>query len=180
MRTQLLMITMCLAGCSKSAASDEKPPTNPEAPAELAVPAGHKLVWVASARGVQIYECAADATGAPAWKLRAPRADLFDASGAPSGSHYGGIDKGLAPGPYWEAKDGSRIHGGKPVSVANPGSIPLLRLEASYPTGAGVLSKVAYVQRLATTGGVAPAAACTAGQHSEVPYTAQYYFYQAP
>jgi Protein of unknown function (DUF3455) len=180
MRTQLLVITMCLAGCSRSGAASEKPPTNPEAPAELAVPADHKLVLMSAARGVQIYECAVDARGAPAWKLHAPRAELFDASGAPIGIHYGGIDKGLPAGPYWEAKDGSRIHGGKSVSVANPGSIPLLRLEASDPSGTGVLSKVAYVQRLTTTGGAAPAEACTAGKRSEVAYTAKYYFYAAP
>jgi hypothetical protein len=188
MRIQLLGIAMFLAGCSKPGPTSEvkAPPTTvaaaarPEAPAELEVPADHKLVWSASARGVQIYECAADGSGALAWKLHAPRADLFDVAGVPSGHHFGGVDKGLAPGPYWQADDGSRIHGGKAASVANPGSIPLLRLEAGEPSGTGVLSHVTSVQRLATTGGAAPAGACTAGQKAEVLYTAQYYFYQAP
>jgi hypothetical protein len=152
----------------------------PPAPAELAVPDEHKLAWVANAHGFQVYECAADASGSLAWKLHAPRAELFDASGAPVGSHFGGVDKGLPAGPYWQASDGSRIHGASPVSVPNPGSIPLLRLAATDPNGSGVLSRVAFVQRLATTGGVAPTTACTAGQTMDVAYTATYYFYTAP
>jgi hypothetical protein len=103
-----------------------------------------------------------------------------DAAGAPIGSHYGGVDKQLAPGPYWEAADGSRVHGAKPVSAPHDGSIPLLRLEAADASGTGVLGKVAFVHRLDTTGGVAPPGACTAGKTTEVAYTAKYYFYTAP
>lgn len=194
MRTHLLALVTCLVGCSKPGAVPEAkeaaPPVAaaptaavppPTAPGELAVPAGHSVTLAASARGVQIYECAADASGTLAWKLRAPRADLLDDTGAQIGVHFGGIDKGLPPGPYWEAvKDASRVHGAKPVSVPNPGSIPLLRLEAADTNGTGVFSKVAFIQRLDTTGGAAPAGACTAGQTTEVPYTAKYYFYSTP
>lgn len=156
------------------------PAARPTVAAELAVPDDHRLAVVAAARGVQIYECVADAGGALAWKLHAPRAELFDAAGAPIGIHYGGVDKNLAPGPYWEAKDGSRVHGGSPASVPNPGSIALLRLTAADASGTGVFSHVSFIQRLATTGGVAPTEPCTAGKQTEVAYTAQYYFYTAP
>ncbi len=149
----------------------------PVVPAELAVPEGAKLALVAGGKGVQIYECAADAAGALAWKLHAPRADLSDAAGKPLGSHYGGVDKQLAPGPYWEAADGSRVHAGKPVSVPHEGSLPLLRIAAADVSGTGIFGKVAFVQRLDTTGGIAPAGTCTAGKLTEVPYTATYYFY---
>jgi hypothetical protein len=134
---------------------------------------------VLGARGVQIYACAVpEAGGAPAWKLHAPRADLFDETGAQVGIHYGGIDQNLPPGPYWEStRDGSRIHGGNPASQPNPGSIPLLRLDATDPNGTGVFSSVTYIHRLKTTGGMAPTDACTAGQTFEVPYTASYTFY---
>lgn len=192
MRARSIALVLCMAGCGKPA-SDAAPTTPaapagpaaplgaglvpPGAPAELAVPDGSKLTLMAAARGVQIYECAADAGGAPAWKLHAPRADLLDDSGAAIGSHYGGVDKGLPPGPYWEAKDGSRVHGAKPVSAPNPGSIPLLRLEAADTSGSGVFAKVSFIQRLDTTGGVAPTGACEAGKQVEVPYTAKYYFY---
>jgi hypothetical protein len=152
----------------------------PTAPAEIAVGEGNQLTLMVVAKGAQIYECAAEAGGALAWKLHAPRADLFDDAGTQIGSHFGGVDKGMPPGPYWEAKDGSRVHAGKPVSAPNPGSIPLLRLEADETSGTGVFSKVSFVHRLDTTGGVAPAGACTAGKTTEVPYTAKYYFYAKP
>ena len=188
-----MAIVLCMAGCAKPAAGPSEPGTAPGpsgaggtglvAPTvapELAIPEGNKLTFMAAAKGVQIYECAADGVGALSWKLHAPRADLLDDSGASVGLHYGGVDKGLPPGPYWEAKDGSRVHGASPVSVPNPGSIPLLRLEAADTSGSGVFAKVAFIHRLDTTGGAAPAGACETGKQTEVPYTAKYYFYSKP
>jgi hypothetical protein len=180
-----------LASCSKQATPEPKAPSptttppapleRPTVPAELAVPDDHKLALSVSARGVQIYECIPDANGAPTWKLHAPSAELVDDTGAQIGVHFGGVDKNLPPGPYWEStKDGSRVHAGSPVSAPNQGSIPLLRLQATDATGNGIFSHVSYVHRLATTGGVAPTGDCTAGKRVEVAYTAQYYFYNAP
>ena len=194
MRTYLLALVACLVGCGgKQGAATEPndvskaavtapaaPPARPTVPAEIVVPDDHKLVLMVLAKGAQIYECAADASGAMAWKLHAPRADLFDEAGNQIGIHFGGVDKNLPPGPYWEAKDGSRVHAGKPANAPHEGSIPLLRLEASDTSGTGVFSKVSFVHRLDTTGGVAPAGPCTAGKTTEVPYTARYYFYTAP
>jgi Protein of unknown function (DUF3455) len=191
MRMQLLALVTCVVGCTKHGATEPQTPgagdpshagtvARPTVPAELAVPDDHKVVLMASARGVQIYDCVAEGGGAPAWKLHAPRADLFDDAGAQIGMHFGGVDKNLPAGPYWESKDGSRVHGGSPASVPNAGSIPLLRLQAADTSGTGVFSKVSYVHRLDTTGGVAPDGACTAGKQTEVPYTAKYYFYAAP
>ena len=192
----VLALLLCMIGCAKQGATPApneaaQPGTGaagegaaalaaPTVPAEISLPEGHKLTFVAAAKGVQIYECAADASGALAWKLHAPRADLLDDSGASIGSHYGGVDKGLPPGPYWEAKDGSRVHAAKPASVPNTGSIPLLRLEAADTSGTGVFGKVAFIHRLDTTGGVAPAGACETGKQTEVSYTAKYYFYSTP
>ena len=190
MRT-LTLAMLCLLGCSKQGPAPEpKPPAppvdnpapmqRPTVPPELAVPEDHKLVLIASARGSQIYECSTDG-GAPAWKLHAPNAELFDEVGGQIGVHFGGVDKNLPPGPYWESsKDGSRVHGGSPVSVPNQGSIALLRLTAVDTSGNGVFSKVSFIHRLATTGGVAPIDACSGNKRAEVPYTAMYYFYAAP
>lgn len=193
MRARTMAMVVWMAGCARPAATpgpSEPAAGGPSAAGaglvaptvapELAIPEGNKLTFVAAAKGVQIYECAADAVGALAWKLRAPRADLADDSGASIGSHYGGVDKGLPPGPYWEAKDGSRVHGAKPVSVPNPGSIPLLRLDAADTSGTGVFTKVAFIHRLETTGGALPPGPCASGQQTEVPYTAKYYFYSRP
>lgn len=191
---------LCLAGCPSPTPTPPAPPqpgsgsggsgsdgggsngsgqTPSSIPPALAVPAGNQLVLAASAKGVQIYECAPDTTGALAWKLHAPRATLFDAAGNQVAIHFGGVDKGLPAGPYWQASDGSRVHGANPVSVPNPGSIPLLRLDAADTSGNGVFTKVTFIQRLETTGGVAPAGACSSGT-TEVAYTAKYNFYAKP
>lgn len=193
MRARLLAM-VCAIGCGGSAPDAKnvsQPVTDPAGggaaggtslagptvPAEIAVPPGHKVAFMTGAKGVQIYECVTEGA-ATAWKLRAPRAELTDGAGAVIGSHYGGVDKNLAAGPYWESSDGSRVHAGKPVTAPNPGSIPLVRLEAVDVSGTGVFGKVAFIHRVETTGGVAPDGACTAGKTAEIPYTATYYFYE--
>ena len=116
--------------------------------------------------------------------FRAPRAVLFDRRQRELTSiHYGGIDRGLNPGPWWEsALDHSRIRAGNavPAPSPNPDSIPLLRLEVLEHAGTGLYTPVTYIQRLNTTGGVGPTGACTAGDQRWVPYTADYYFYGQP
>lgn len=187
MRAQLLAAIVCVTGCAKHApeakeatqASTAAPLTAPEAPAEIAVPAGHKPVLMAKATGVQIYDCAPSDGGALAWKLHGPRAELTDASGAVIGSHFAGVDKGMPAGPYWQSKDGSWVHGAKPVNAPHEGAIPLLRLEGADASGTGVFTSVKFIQRLDTTGGVAPAGECKQGDKTEVPYTATYYFFAA-
>jgi len=200
MTARWIAVLVCLAGCPSPTPAPPAPPgggsgsggggtagsdggsgqTPASVPPELAVPAGNQLAVTASAKGVQIYECAPDTSGALAWKLHAPRATLFDDAGNQIGIHFGGVDKGLPAGPYWQASDGSRVHGANPVSVPNPGSIPLLRLDAADTAGNGVLSRVTFIQRLATTGGAAPAGACQSGATTEVGYAAKYYFFAKP
>jgi hypothetical protein len=63
---------------------------------------------------------------------------------------------------------------------ATPPAVPWLLLRATSTTGTGVFSNVTYVQRLNTTGGVAPATGCdasTSGMDTSVAYTADYLFY---
>lgn len=177
--TAALMLT--LAAC----ATDDLPPevARPEVPEAIAVIEGHAVAFVGHAEGVQIYECAAaaDASATLAWRLRAPRAELTDDSGRVIARHFGGVDVGSPAGPYWQSpRDGSRVHGGNAASAPNPGSIPLLRLDALDASGKGSFSDVTFIQRLATTGGVGPSGACLgADARVEVPYSADYYFYKA-
>jgi hypothetical protein len=141
-------------------------------PTPIQVPAGHKLFEAHHAIGVQIYAC-----NGTAWTFVAPRANLYNEGGKFRMSHFAG--------PTWMAKDGSYVvaHNAVPHPVA--GTIPWLRLQAKS-TGAGPygdkLAKTTYIQRLNTTGGLAPdAATCnttTAGTQAEVPYTADYLFYR--
>ena len=159
-----------------SASSGELPSA---VPASIAVPPGFPLLFTGHASGVQTYECQNGQ-----WAFRAPRAVLFDPQYHQlTAIHYGGIDRGLTAGPWWESeRDGSRIRGGNAVSALSPNanSIPLLRLEVLERQGAGVFNQVSYVQRLNTMGGVGPSGACQAGERRWVPYAADYYFYANP
>jgi hypothetical protein len=179
---------MLFAACSADSAFDafdafdeRAAELTAETPAEIAVPDGNHVVASYQATGFQIYECQPDAAGALAWKLRAPAAALFADDGALVAIHYGGIDAGLPAGPYWQSSlDGSRVHAGNAKSAPNAGSIPLLRLQALDHAGAGVLADVTFIQRLETTGGLAPTTRCKKNSSPEyVPYTAQYVFWAA-
>ena len=169
----MLMFASLLDAPMGALASAGDPPT---VPSDIAVPAGSVLLFSSHARGQQIYECKSGA-----WALHAPHANLFDpATHQRVGIHYGGIDKGLNLGPWWESlADGSSIRGGNAKSAPspNPDSIPLLRLEVLEHAGSGMFSPVAFIQRLNTEGGLAPAGACKPNQQRRVNYTADYYFY---
>ena len=129
-----------------------------------------------AARGVQVYQCRATpgaASGPMQWVFVAPQADLFDAEGRRVGRHF--------DGPRWQADDGSRIVGSVKARVDAPraGAIPWLLLTTASEGRAGRFSRVAQVQRVNTTGGVAPEAGCDAaslGVSVRVPYTADYVF----
>jgi hypothetical protein len=172
----LLVVWQVLIVPLPVSASASAPPTVPEA---IAVPPGYMLLFSRHATGVQTYECQNGV-----WAFRAPRALLFDPqSRRLTGIHYGGIDRGLTPGPWWESlRDGSRIRGGNAVSAPSPNanSIPLLRLEVLERQGSGVFSPVSYIQRLNTEGGVGPTGVCQPGAQRWVAYTADYYFYGNP
>ena len=111
-----------------------------------------------------------------------PDAKLFDDKGKQVAKHFAG--------PTWEAKDGSKVVGLVPVPPENtfrpdPTAIPWLKLSADpeKTTGPGLLGNTTFIQRVATTGGLPPAAAdCNtkeAGKTEKVPYTADYYFWKA-
>jgi hypothetical protein len=153
-------------------------------PPALVVPLGATLAVQYRGTGVQIYTCTpsgAGGAGADAgaitysWVFKAPNATLLDATGAQVGTH--------GAGPEWTSSDGSVVNGVKAQQVNAPvtTAIPWLLLRASSTTGTGVFKDVTYVQRLNTTGGVAPASGCnstTSGMDTSVAYTADYYFYK--
>jgi Protein of unknown function (DUF3455) len=151
----------------------------PDVPAKLQVPAGNALVSQMSAKGVQIYVCqpkTGDRTQFE-WTLKAPEADLFNASGALVGKHYGG--------PTWEyTKDKSKVVGEVKERVDSPDrtTIPWVLLSAKSNEGNGFFSKVTYIQRVNTKGGKAPATGCDSSKQNSttrVDYTADYYFFAA-
>ena len=155
----------------------EAGPTPPTVPSQIQVGAGHKVFLVGHAVGVQIYPCNAIAGGF-AWGATTPRAKLYGDNGRLIVTHYGG--------PTWESRDGSAVVGQRVDGVTvDPTAIPWLLLSAtraSSSTRFGMLAGTTFIQRVATAGGLAPAAAqcnaATAGTKREVPYTADYYFWK--
>jgi Protein of unknown function (DUF3455) len=170
----LLVVGQALLVPASVSAHRGTPPST--VPSPFTVPAGNVLLFYSHAKGVQTSECVNGQ-----WAFRAPSAVLFKPhSHRPTAIHYGGIDRGLTAGPWWQSlRDGSRIRAGNPVSAPSPhaNSIPLLQLQVLEWHGKGAFSKVNYIQRLNTVGGVGPTGACQAGARRSVPYTADYYFY---
>lgn len=152
-------------------------PAEPTVPSRIAVEEGHKVFLVGHAVGVQIWSCNAVA-GGYAWGFVGPRADLFGDNGQLIATHFGG--------PTWQARDGSTVVGERRDGVTvDPTAIPWLLLAAtskSVGEDGDRFAGTTFIQRIATTGGIAPPAAdCnagTAGTVDEVPYTADYYFWK--
>lgn len=136
----------------------------------LNVEPGNKLAFRTYASGVQIYRW-----NGTTWVFVAPDALLFaDAAGnGLVGTHYAG--------PTWEAMGGSKVVGAvvdrcKP----DPAAIDWLLLAAVSSQGPGIFHRVTFIQRLNTAGGTAPSQPGThIGEEARVPYTTEYFFYQA-
>ena len=136
---------------------------------EIRVPAGNILVLHAYAKGVQMYEWNGT------WAPRGPSATLYadaDHTGV-IGTHFGG--------PTWKSNSGSFVEGQlkKPCEVG-PADIPWLLLDGIRSEGPGIFNGVTSIQRVNTVGGRAPTAPGSLGEVRNVPYTAEYFFYQAP
>lgn len=149
----------------------------PVVPPNLAVPPGNTLFLVGHARGYQIYRCEAQNAGY-AWVLWAPWAGLVDDAGNNVALHYAG--------PTWRAPDGSVVVATRIASAPAPvpNAIPWLLLAPTMTSGpgGGTFNNTTYIQRINTTGGLAPAGGCDAGHVGAtvaVYYTADYYFYKA-
>ena len=83
----------------------------------------------------------------------------------------------------WESADGSKVTGTQQaVAPGGSGNISLQLVKANPASGPGAMQGVSYIQRVATAGGVAPAAPCgeaSVGQKQVVPYRADYIFWRA-
>jgi hypothetical protein len=176
------MTRLVLAGAAAIAAAlpvaqaAQAKPSPPPVPTKIQVPAGNKVFLKRHAVGVQIYTCTSTATGY-SWGSSVPRADLYNKHGDLRGTHYAG--------PTWDDQDGSKVVASRVDGLTvDPTAIPWLLLKATPASddNHGKLAKTTYIQRVATTGGLAPAAAdcnaATVGTVAEVPYTADYYFWK--
>lgn len=148
-------------------------------PASIQVPAGHRVAMETVGKGEILYECRDSATmpGQVAWTFVGPEAKLMDRGGKQVGRYYG-------PPATWESMDGSKLTATQlAVAPSGPTSLPYQLVKANPAMGAGAMSGVTYIQRVALQGGVAPATMpCTMaskGQRVTVPYQADYIFWKA-
>ena len=177
--------------------------TPPPLPVGMApVPAGNKLFLGTHAVGTQNYVCQPSGAGV-AYVLFTPQATLFGADGVQIITHFNSPNPDepntdptvVAPEGMiratWQFKDTSRVwarvHQPNGAVTVKTDAIAWLLLDAvghqSGPTGGDKLTKTTFVQRLNTTGGLAPSTGCSSltdvGNQAFVPYTADYFFYKA-
>ena len=171
----ILLAVLALAPASILTAQASVPDNSPSLPAgceSLQVEEGNGLAFRTYAMGVQVYRW--DGTS---WVFVEPVATLFaDARYTGEvGTHY--------VGPTWESNSGSKVVAARiPGKGCTPDSsaIAWLILQKVSTEGAGIFSSVTFIQRVNTTGGIAPTASGSSiGELKEVPYTAEYYFYRA-
>ena len=158
----LLLTTLSIA-----TAATAQNPTDPP-------PSQHSVLTV-TGKGVQIYTCQLLAN-VPQWVFQAPEATLTDSTGNPVGTH--------GAGPIWTSRDGSSVKGEVLQKSASPEptAIPWLLLKAASVSGSGIMTKVEFIRRSDTRGGIAPTTGCDAEHLNatiRVPYTATYTFYSA-
>jgi Protein of unknown function (DUF3455) len=171
---------LALSGLFAAAASARPAPQT--APGDRLDPRTHapdsRLFLVVHAVGVQKYTCQPNRS----WLFTDPEATLYKTTGVPKpiGTHFLNFASGR---PVWQLKDGSSVEAARTETVpGGTGNIPWLLLEA-VATTAGPdgdrLTSTTWVQRLNTSGGVAPAGTCTPGGRIAVPYSADYLFWRA-
>jgi Protein of unknown function (DUF3455) len=162
-------LALLLLGAAAGAGDDNRAPdlTGYE---KLVVADGNKVAFAAYAEGVQIYRW--DGTG---WAFTGPEAILYSGDGDDAevvGTHYAG--------PTWESNSGSKVVCAVlERATPDPTAVPWLKLGAVSNEGRGIFDRVTFVQRVYTTGGLAPAAPGDfEGEVARVPYSAWYYFYR--
>ena len=190
-RRLLLVPVLCavaaLSACSGTgmkpmgamgSAMGAKPFSQAMLPEPVKVPAGNVVAMETVGAGDITYECRdkANAPGMTEWAFVGPKATLSDRSGKQIGTYYG-------PPATWEAADGSKVTGTQlAVAPSSAGNLPYQIVKANPATGAGAMTGVTFIQRVALKGGVAPASECNAatkGKRETVKYQADYIFYKA-
>lgn len=146
-------------------------------PAAVQVQAGHRVTLELIGVGEITYQCGPrkDDNSVFEWVFVGPVAKLNDRSGKTVGKYYG-------PPATWEHMDGSKITGVQLAVAPSPaGNIPLQLVKANPATGTGAFTGVSHIQRVATVGGVAPAAPCSLGNWGTkqvVSYASDYILYR--
>jgi hypothetical protein len=169
--------------------------TPPSVPTDLHVSDDYRPYLVGHAIGTQNYVCLPNASGGYAWVQYGPQATLFDDHGGQIATHFlsPNPDEAETPRATWQHSRDTSAVWAKQAGITTdstyvqPGAIPWLLLSvvgrSTGVEGGGRLTDTVYIQRLHTSGGVAPATGCAeatnVGAKSLVPYATDYYFYKA-
>jgi hypothetical protein len=165
----------------------------PAVPTDIQVQAGFKPFLVAHATGTQNYICALVGVQY-SWVFIGPQATLFNSTLQQVLTHFHSTnpsDSNAIQATWQHSRDSSRVWavkftGSTDAAYVAPDAIEWLLLEVKGaqlgPTGGAMLMPAKFIQRINTSGGLAPPAAdCTAGTIKSrrlVPYEADYYFYK--
>jgi hypothetical protein len=179
--------------------------TPPPVPTDIQVEDGHIPFLEGHGVGTQNYIClpcpnpTTPAASCPddsgfAWLLFTPQANLFTDNDKQVTTHFfspNPDENGTIRATWQHSRDTSTVWGGRAIASSDPdfvapGAIPWLKLPVAGvqegPTGGRTLTVTTFIQRLNTSGGVAPSTGCSLPEHvgakAFVPYTSDYFFYR--
>ena len=165
------VLTLCLAAAAALPAAAIPEPSG--ATARIRPSAAEEAAFVLAAQGVHVFECKPVASGY-SWTFVAPDVTLYD----------GGRSVATQTVPnQWESTSDRSSVAATVRSTQAPAaeSLPWALMSAAPLSETGLFAGVTSIQRVNTTGGVAPASGCTesaVGSETRVPFTADYYFYK--
>jgi Protein of unknown function (DUF3455) len=193
--TRRILLIACATGLAVAFTVSLPQPAHADpVPNNIQVPAGNTAFLEGHAVGTQNYICLPSGAGF-AWTFFGPQATLFDDDDEQVITHFlsPNPDEGDTPRATWQhSQDTSTVWAMAIASYSTPGfnargDIPWLLLQVvgaqDGPTSGHTLTVTTFIQRLNTSGGVAPSTGCTLSTHvgkkALVPYTADYFFYKA-
>lgn len=166
--------------------------TVPPVPDDITVPAGNKVFLVGHAVGTQNYVCLPSGEDFK-FTLFTPQATLFSDDGKQVMTHYfspNALEGDTIRATWQDSRDTSTVlaratNSSSDPNFVAPGAIAWVLLQRvgsqAGPDGGDALTGTTFVQRLSTTGGLAPSTGCETsndvGHQAFVPYTADYFFY---
>jgi Protein of unknown function (DUF3455) len=168
--------------------------TPPVVPASIEVPAPNQAFLVGHGVGTQNYVCLpSPSIGRVAWTLFTPQATLFSDQREQLITHFFGpnpAEGGVVRVSWEDSEDTSQVWGRVVASSTDRGfvavdAIPWLLVQIvgsqAGPTGGTTITGTTFIQRVNTSGGVAPNTGCLRptdiGNKAFVPYTADYVFF---
>jgi hypothetical protein len=166
--------------------------TPPAVPIAIQVPPGNVVFLEGHAVGTQNYICLPSSSGFT-WTFFGPQATLFSDDSQQIITHFLSPNpfENTLPRPTWQHSRDTSAVWAKTIATSSdpsfvaPGAIPWFLLQVvgaeSGPTSGNKLTNTTFIQRVHTSGGVAPSTGCASsadvGTKALVPYSADYFFW---